>query len=325
MVRNAHFGEGINLPQLIRMFPDDATAEQWFTEQRWPEGPYCPHCGSTNVLSGAAHATMPYRCRAKGCRKRFSVRTGTCMEASNLGFQTWAVAVYLTTAGLKGVSSIKLHRILDITQKSAWHLAMRLRKALEDSGEKMKPAEAEADETYIGGLGKNMHADKKLRAGRGGVGKSIVAAVKDRESGMVVAPVGPDTKTEILQGFVEQHTTDKVTVYTDEYLSYVGREEPDGRTCGAVCHSVGRYVREQAHNNGVESFWAQVERGHMGGFHKFSKKHPQRYVDVFAGRHNALDRDTIDQMCGIVARMVNKRLTYRALIADNGLDSGARS
>ncbi len=129
-----HHREGISLIKLSKMFPDDATAEKWFAKTRWPEGPHCPHCGPVNVHAGEAHKTMPYRCRERECRKRFSVRTGTCMEASNLGFQIWAIAVYLMSTSLKGVSSMKLHRDLGITQKSAWHLAMRLRKALEDDG-----------------------------------------------------------------------------------------------------------------------------------------------------------------------------------------------
>ena len=129
-----HHREGISLMKLFKMFPDNSAAEKWFAKARWPEGTHCPHCESVNVQSGAAHKSMPYRCRERECRKRFSVRTGTCMEASNLGFQIWAIAVYLMSTSLKGVSSMKLHRDLGITQKSAWHLAMRLRKALEDDG-----------------------------------------------------------------------------------------------------------------------------------------------------------------------------------------------
>ena len=80
-----------------------------------------------------------------------------------------------------------------------------------------------------------------------------------------------------------------------------------------------------AHTNGIESFWATLERGHKGVFHKFSKKHLQRYVDEFAGRHNVRNRDTLDMMNGIVSGMVGKQLSYAELIAGNGLDSGARS
>lgn len=122
---------GLSVQQLFKIFPGDKTAEKWFVDQRWGDESYCPHCGSLNVQSGAKHKTMPYRCREKQCAKRFSVRTGTVMESSNLGYQTWVVAIYLMTTSLKDVSSMKLHRDLDITQKSAWHLAHRIREAFD--------------------------------------------------------------------------------------------------------------------------------------------------------------------------------------------------
>ena len=125
--------EGISLDKLFQMFPDDATAEKWFVEQRWPDGALCPHCGSANV-SRAKHPTMPYLCRERACRKRFSVRIGTPMQCSKLGYKIWAIAIYLMATSLKGVSSMKLHRDLEITQKSAWHIMHRLRTTFESDG-----------------------------------------------------------------------------------------------------------------------------------------------------------------------------------------------
>ena len=115
----------MTLNQLIKRFPTDEAAEQWFIATRWPDGVRCPKCGSDNIQERKTRKPQPYRCRA--CRKDFSVKTGTLMQGSNLGFQTWALAFYLMTTGLKGTASMKLHRDLGITQKSAWHLAHRIR------------------------------------------------------------------------------------------------------------------------------------------------------------------------------------------------------
>ena len=202
--RKSHH-KGMSVTELIAMFPDNAAAERWFTEKRWPDGPHCPSCGSTNVLSGAAHKTMPYRCREKECRKRFSVRVGTVMEGSNLGFQTWAIAIYLSLTSLKSVSSMKLHRDLNITQKSAWHLAHRLREAFV-SGRGAFVGPVEADETYMGGRRKNMSRSKrKTLTGRGTVGKTIVAGMKDRATNEVRAQVVSSTDAATLQSFVRDH------------------------------------------------------------------------------------------------------------------------
>ena len=164
-------------------------------------------------------------------------------------------------------------------------------------------------------------AKKKLRAGRGAVGKTPVAGIKDRASGEVVAQVVESTDKTTLQGFVNDHAADGATLYTDEASAYKGINRPHE----AVNHSVGEYVRDQAHTNGIESFWALLKRGFIGIYHKMSPKHLQRYVNEFAGRHNNRSKNTIDQMKGFVSGMVGKRLRYVDLIASNGLPNGARS
>jgi len=130
------------------------------------------------------------------------------------------------------------------------------------------------------------------------------------------------TDASALQRFVRDNVEPSATLYTDEAAAYRGMPEYDHE---AVNHSAKEFVREMAHTNGMESFWAMLKRGYTGTFHKFSEKHLDRYVGEFAGRHSDRPLDTIDMMVAIAGRMVGKRLCYRDLIAGNGLSSGARS
>ena len=203
MARNApgkHYRQGVSLVQLTRMFPDDDAAEQWFVDNHWPDGPVCPECGSVNVQERPTRKPQPYRCR--NCRKDFSVKTGTLMHGSNLGLQTWLIALYLLSTSLKGVSSMKLHRDLGVTQKTAWHLARRIREAWEDDEEEPFSGSVEVDETYVVGKRKNMHRSRRREfAGRGGAGKPVVMGARDREAGKVRARRVERTDAETLQGF----------------------------------------------------------------------------------------------------------------------------
>lgn len=196
----------------------------------------------------------------------------------------------------------------------------RLRLALEaETGPFAGPVEA--DETFIGGKRQNMSKSKRMQpARRGGADKEIVAGVKDRASNKVAARHVPDSSGETLKGFVRENAAPDAMIYTDENVAYKGLARHE-----TVRHTRDEYVNPWtgASTQGIESFWAELKRG-SAIYHKMSPKHLERYCQEFAGRHNARDADTIDQMTGIVEGMAGKRLRYEDLTADNGLDSGAR-
>ena len=314
------YRKGITIIQLMDMFPTEDAARDWFESVVWPDGRFCPKCGSLKT-SHASHKKMPYWCG--DCRSYFSVKTGTVMQSSKVSLRKWAIAIYLCLTSLKSVSSMKLHRDLGVSQPTAWFMLHRIREAWGDDGDEPFDGPVEVDETYMGGKRQNMsNAQRKMlkNTGRGTVGKTAVIGIKDRATNQVRDEVITDTGADTLQNFVEGNTEEDATVYTDDAAAYKGVN----RERGAVRHLVSEYVRGMAHTNGIESFWAMFKRAHKGTFHKISPKHLDRYISEFAGKHNVRELGTLDQMRDTVARLIGQRLLWRDLIAPNGFSNAAR-
>ena len=296
-----HYRRGMSLLEAAQIFADERKTEQMFIEARWPNGIACPFCGGTEKITRRpSRPNKPFRCG--DCKGTFSVKTNTVMHDSNLPLSKWGLAIYLLTTSLKGVSSMKLHRDLNITQKSAWHLAHRIRKSWE-SGKGFFEGPVQADETYIGG--------KWHGRGFGVKGKAIVAGLVDEATNKIKTEVLPSTKKPVIQDFVLSNVAPDATLYSDGHHSYkdipLKHEE--------VNHAFGEYVRGQVTTNSIESHWAMLKRGIVGTYHHVSPKHLHRYVAEFAGRHNNRELDTRDQIVDMIRATKFKRLRYEDLTA----------
>lgn len=301
--------EGLSVIELFKMFPDNASARKWLEEIRWPTGErHCSSCGSLNTKVVPNEKPMPYHCG--DCRKYFSVKTGTVMQSSKIGLQKWVIAMYLLSTNLKGVSSMKLHRDLGVTQKTAWFMAQKIREGWNAGQDDDKlDGIVEVDETYIGGKSKSMHA-KARKERKQYTNKATVVGILERDGEIRVAHIHKNQAPEMVYANVCQ---DEATLMTDAAVVYkhLGADF-DHHT---VNHSIGEYVRGQAHTNGIESFWATLKRGYKGTYHYMSKKHLSRYITEFAGRHNVRDYDTIIQMEMLATGFVGKRLRWNDLTA----------
>ena len=301
----------VSLLEFTQTFNSEEKAMSFFESVRWQQGRHCPHCGSVET-SEASHKTMPYWC--KDCRKYFSVRTGTLMEESRISYAKWLLAIYLIRTSLKGISSTKLGNDLGISQQSAWFLAHRIRKGWESNAKEMFSGEVEADEAYIGGLERNKHDKKKLKAGRGPVGKKTVIAIKERKTRRVRAVMIEGKDYASILRVVLNNVSRGAKIYTDEHSGYTALKHL-GYDHDSVHHRSGEYVKGEAHTNGVESFWAMLKRGYYGTYHQMSAKHLQKYIDEFADRTNIRHMDTMDQIKATAEGLVGKRLTYQKLIS----------
>jgi len=279
------------------------------SSKRWPDGVTCPTCGSKKVTYDAK--TYRWQCSSHHAKRKFSLKTGTVLEDSPLGLDKWLPVVWLVTNCKNGVSSWEIHRAMGVTQKTAWFMLQRARLALQGKNGGKLSGEIEADESFIGGKARNMHAHKRAEKihGRGPDGKAIVAAVLER-GGEIRAQVMETRKKKDLQKLVRDNVEAGSSIYTDALKSYEGLDE---FTHQVVDHAE-TYVNGQIHTNGCENFWSLLKRGLKGTYVSVEPFHLHRYIDEQAFRYNnRKDMDDAERFDLAVSQIVGKRLTYKEL------------
>lgn len=279
----------MNLPKLIEQFGTNEKCRAHLEELRWPNGPECPKCEGTSVLR--IETRKLFECNS--CRHQFSVTAGTVFHDTHLPLWKWFAATYLICESRKGVSARQLGRTLDVSYKTAWYLAHRIRSAMEEGSPVPLRGIVEVDETWVGGKARG-----KGRGYRGN--KSMVVGAVERDGDVRLrVGIGPDRRT--LHGFIGDHVADGAkAIHTDDWPVYQGIADEDTRH-EVVKHSADEWVRAQVHTNTVEGVWSLLKRSVVGTYHQLSAKHLPAYLDEIAFRFNNRDnpylfRDTLLRM-----------------------------
>jgi transposase-like protein len=306
----------MNLPKTLQdaivFFSDDMICINFVAALRWKgEEPVCPNCG------GQDHSFLQtrkiWKCKNKECRKQFSVKYNTIFEDSPLGLDKWLTAIWMIANCKNGVSSYEIHRAIGITQKSAWFMLHRIRLAMAAGSFEKLSGEVEADETYVGGLGINMHAKKKKEIGLKFGGKSHKTAVmgmverKGRVRAKVIARADAPTMLEQIAENIEPGST----VHTDAHGGY--RYMSDEYIHEVVNH-LHEYVRGNVHTNTIENFWSLLKRTIKGTYVSVAPEHLPAYVEEQSFRYNGRKGKDLDRFLLLIESISGKRLTYAELI-----------
>jgi transposase-like protein len=312
------------LMEAIKVFANEDVALQFMAALRWPTGEVCcPRCGSLRVRFIGTRRV--WECREKHPAKRFSIKTGTIMEDSPLGLDKWLAAMWLEANAKNSISSYEIHRALGITQKSAWFMQHRIRLAFHEGTFNRMKGTVEADETFIGGLARNMHKSKrdKVITGRGGANKAAVMGLLERHTekgkSRVKTFVVDDRTSKTLHPIVHGHVEAGSNLMTDELRGYSGL---DAAFIHGVINHAEKYVDGAVHTNGLENFWALFKRCIKGTHVSVEPFHLFRYLDAEAFRFNERMLDDGGRFVLAVRGIEGKRLTYKGLI---GEDRGAVS
>jgi transposase-like protein len=291
---------------LAPRFIDPVAARKHLEALRWPDGPFCPHCGSFNAtrLEGKKHRDGLIQCN--DCREQYTVTVGTVFERSKIALNKWLLCNHLLCAGKKGTSAHQIHRMLGVTYKTAWFMCHRIREAMfgaNDTGPLGGPGKTvEVDESYIGGIGKNRATRRPAKK------KAIVALVErdGRARSFHVANVNHNNIRPLLYTNVDRAShlrTDGAALYRDMRYQF--------RSHGYVDHGGGEYVRGDVHSNTAENFFSILKRGVIGTYHHWSVAHLHRYLAEFDFRYNTKDITDRERADIALKGIAGKRLTYR--------------
>jgi transposase-like protein len=298
-------------------FHDEEKAFEYLESVLWADGPVCPHCGCTGritkVKANPAKRIRFGLWRCGDCKGQFTVKIGTVFEHARLPLNKMLQAVYLMTCSKKGVSAHQLHRVLEITYKSAWFLAHRIREAMRSGDLAPFGGEGgvvEVDETFIG-------RKQGVEKGRGGFAHKVpVLSLVHRESGQCRSFVVDDVTRDTLLPIVLANVDRETYIMTDEAGQY---RNPTFRNVflghGRVNHSAGEYGRGRIHTNTVEGSFSIFKRGMKGVYQHCAEKHLHRYVAEFEFRYNnrsALGCEDAERSENALRSIVGKRLTYAA-------------
>jgi transposase-like protein len=307
------------LQQAVIYFTDFENCKRFMIDMRWPDGKIqCPRCGSMNVewLPNAKR----FKCYEKHGSPKFTLKTGTIFEDSPIPLEKWLPVMWLVANCKNGVSSYEIHRAIGVTQKSAWFMLQRARLAMQGSEVPAFGGEGDAvevDETYIGGLARNMHASRrreKLHGRTGGAGKTAVFGLLERNKdgkSKVHARVIPETWKEEVREIIREVAAPGSTIYSDEHGTYhtLGSE---GFKHAFIRHAE-TYVDGAVHTNRIENFWSLLKRGIKGTYVSVEPFHMFRYLDEQAFRFNERFGNDGDRFELVMKQVVNKRLTYKDL------------
>jgi len=301
--------EKSGLLEAIQYFSDPMTCLETVAKAKWENGPECPRCQGKKL--SFLKTRLMWTCL--NCRKQFSVKVGTIFEDSAIPLNKWLVAMWLLGNCKNGISSYELARDIQVTQRTAWFMLQRLRHAMHTGSIDKMTGTIEADETFIGGKARNMHAGRRAAKihGRGPMGKAIVFGLLDRETGHVRTSVVDGRRKHHLHHEIRENVAPGSELHTDALKSYDDLAE---YTHKVVDHAEA-YVDGNVHTNRLENFWSLLKRAIKGTYVSVEPFHLFRYLDEQSFRYNERKATDAERFGKVLKCIGGKRLTWDLLTA----------